>query len=450
MMSETTMDSTTELLEPLPAADARTGSRAATEQGGLRARPEPRVVRRTQIPDSSGIEDAPRRTLRGVRVEDVFYVLGSLAAAMATATLLFGWIAPLTGVAGWFVVTFLFFIGIYVYLMRLSAGGQEVRDKLATLLMVSAGLILVFALIFVVVYTLGRGAEALPHLNFFTQTMEFAGPLDPLTEGGILHAIVGTLIQIGIALAITIPLGIVTALFLNEVGGKFARFVRTIADAMTALPSIVAGLFVYSAVILLITGQRSGFAAALAITVMMLPIVIRTADVVLRLVAGNLREAAYALGATRWRTVWHVVLPTARSGLVTAIILGTARGIGETSPVLLTSGITAVANFNPFDGPMISLPLQVFDFVRSPEPTMVARGFGTAAVLLLLVLLLFVIARVIGGQGAGVLTARQQRAAVERSKRDVIRMSPRGPVRGGQRWAGRGKTTDPTSSQRSS
>ncbi len=450
MMSETTMDSTTELLEPLPAADARTGSRAATEQGGLRARPEPRVVRRTQIPDSSGIEDAPRRTLRGVRVEDVFYVLGSLAAAMATATLLFGWIAPLTGVAGWFVVTFLFFIGIYVYLMRLSAGGQEVRDKLATLLMVSAGLILVFALIFVVVYTLGRGAEALPHLNFFTQTMEFAGPLDPLTEGGILHAIVGTLIQIGIALAITIPLGIVTALFLNEVGGKFARFVRTIADAMTALPSIVAGLFVYSAVILLITGQRSGFAAALAITVMMLPIVIRTADVVLRLVAGNLREAAYALGATRWRTVWHVVLPTARSGLVTAIILGTARGIGETSPVLLTSGITAVANFNPFDGPMISLPLQVFDFVRSPEPTMVARGFGTAAVLLLLVLLLFVIARVIGGQGAGVLTARQQRAAVERSKRDVIRMSPRGPVRGGQRWASRGKTTDPTSSQRSS
>lgn len=450
MMSEATMDSTTELLEPLPAADARTGSRAAAEPGGLRARPEPRVVRRTQIPDSSGIEDAPRRTLRGVRVEDVFYILGSLAAAMATATLLFGWIAPLTGVAGWFVVAFLFFIGIYVYLMRLSAGGQEVRDKLATLLMVSAGLILVFALIFVVVYTLGRGAEALPHLNFFTQTMEFAGPLDPLTEGGILHAIVGTLIQIGIALAITIPLGIVTALFLNEVGGKFARFVRTIADAMTALPSIVAGLFVYSAVILLITGQRSGFAAALAITVMMLPIVIRTADVVLRLVAGNLREAAYALGATRWRTVWHVVLPTARSGLVTAIILGTARGIGETSPVLLTSGVTAVANFNPFDGPMISLPLQVFDFVRSPEPTMVARGFGTAAVLLLLVLLLFVIARVIGGQGAGVLTARQQRAAVERSKRDVIRMSPRGPVRGGQRWASRGKTTDPTSSQRSS
>jgi phosphate transport system permease protein len=307
--------------------------------------------------------------------------------------------------------------------------------------------------VFVVSYTLVRGWEALPHLNFITQTMEFAGPLDPLSEGGILHAIIGTLIQIGIALSITIPLGIVTALFLNEVGGRFARFVRTIADAMTALPSIVAGLFVYAAVIGLITHQRSGFAAALAITVMMLPIVIRTADVVLRLVAGNLREAAYALGASRWRTVWHVVLPTARSGLATAVILGTARGIGETSPVLLTSGITAVANLNPFEGPMISLPLAVFDFVRSPEPNMIARGFGTAAVLLLLVLALFAIARLIGGQGAGRLSERQKRAAAERSKRDTIRMSPTGPVRDGQRWTGRAPADpddidrDPRSSQ---
>ena len=146
---------------------------------------------------------------------------------------------------------------------------------------------------------------------------------------------------------------------MNEIGGRFARFVRTISDAMTALPSIVAGLFVYSAVIQLITHERSGFAASLAITVMMLPIVIRASDVVLRLVPGNLREASYALGSSRWRTVWHVVLPTARSGLVTAVILGTARGIGETSPVLLTSGVTAVMNVNPFSGPMISLPLQL-------------------------------------------------------------------------------------------
>jgi phosphate transport system permease protein len=241
--------------------------------------------------------------------------------------------------------------------------------------------------------------------------------------GGILHAIIGTVIQISIALAITIPLGITTAVFLNEIGGKFARFVRTISDAMTALPSIVAGLFVYAAIIQLITHQRSGFAAAMALTVMMLPIVIRSSDVVLRLVPGNLREASYALGTTRWRTVWHVVLPTARSGLVTAVILGTARGIGETSPVLLTSGITAVTNFNPFAGPMISLPLQVFDFVKSPEPAMISRGFGTAAVLLLLVLALFTVARLIGGRGPGQLSDAQRRRVAAASADDMVRMA---------------------------
>jgi phosphate transport system permease protein len=241
--------------------------------------------------------------------------------------------------------------------------------------------------------------------------------------GGIVHAIVGTIIQISIALVITVPLGITTAVFLNEVGGRFARFVRTISDAMTALPSIVAGLFVYAAIIQLITHQRSGFAAAMAITVMMLPIVIRASDVVLRLVPGNLREASYALGTTRWRTVWHVVLPTARSGLVTAVILGTARGIGETSPVLLTSGVTAVMNWNPFVGPMISLPLQVFDFVKSPEPAMIARGFGTAAVLLLLVVALFAVARVIGGRGPGQLSDRQRRKVASESLDDLRRIT---------------------------
>jgi phosphate transport system permease protein len=167
---------------------------------------------------------------------------------------------------------------------------------------------------------------------------------------------------------------------------------------------------------------RSGFAASLAITVMMLPIVIRASDVVLRLVANNLREAALALGASKWRTVWHIVLPTARSGLVTAVILGTARGIGETSPVLLTSGISSVMNWNPFEGPMISLPLQVFDFVKSPEPTMIARGFGTAATLLLLVLVLFVLARAFGGKAPGNLSKQGQRAAARRSLEDERRI----------------------------
>ena len=378
--------------------------------------------RLTQTPDPGDTPTGRRRELRAVRVDDVYPVVGAAAGAMATATLIFGWIAPLTGVIGWFVVAFILFLVFYALLLSVGADVREVIDRLMTVVLASAGIILASALVFVVVFVITRGADALFHANFFFSDMELAGPLDPLDMGGIAHAIMGTLIQIGIALIITIPLGILTAVFLNEVGGPFARFVRTVTDAMTALPSIVAGLFVYSAIILLITGQRSGFAASLAITVMMLPIIVRASDVVLRLVAGNLREAAYALGASRFRTVWSVVLPTARSGLATAVILGTARGIGETSPVLLTSGVTAVMNLNPFQGPMISLPLQVFDFVRSPEPNMIARGFGAAAVLMLLVLTLFAIARVIGGRGPGELTPRQRRAAAQRSHNDLIRM----------------------------
>lgn len=386
---------------------------------------------RTHTPLPGDTPTGTRRELRAIRTDDVYPVLGAAAGAMATATLIFGWIAPLTGAIGWVAVSFVLFIVFYALLLSVVADVREVIDRVMTVVLASAGIILGSALVFVVVFVITRGADALFHANFFFSDMDSAGPLDPLDMGGIAHAIMGTLIQIGIALIITIPLGILTAVFLNEIGGPFARFVRTVTDAMTALPSIVAGLFVYSAIILLITGQRSGFAASLAITVMMLPIIVRAADVVLRLVAGNLREAAYALGASRFRTVWSVVLPTARSGLATAVILGTARGIGETSPVLLTSGVTAVMNLNPFEGPMISLPLQVFDFVKSPEPNMIARGFGAAAVLMLLVLTLFAVARVIGGRGPGELTPRQRRSAARRSRSDLLRMERARTTRAG-------------------
>ena len=379
-----------------------------------------RVTRGGDAPPAGG---APERRRPGrTSLEDRFDVVGGLLAGGAVATLLFGWLTPMSGAIGWAVVAFLVFVAAYAILVSIRANRLAVADRVMTVLLYSAGFIVVTALVFVVVYTVFRGIPALAHVNFFTQTMRLAGPLDPLDVGGIAHAIVGTLIQISIALAITVPLGITTAVFLNEVGGRFARFVRTVSDAMTALPSIVAGLFVYAAIITLVTHQRSGFAASIAITVMMLPIVIRSADVVLRLVPHQLREASYALGSSRWRTVWRVVLPTSRSGLATAVILGTARGLGETSPVLLTSGVTAEMNTNPFEGPMISLPLQVFNFVQSPEPNMVARGFGTAAVLILLVLLLFVIARIIGGRGAGQLSDGQRRRAARRSQDDLMRI----------------------------
>jgi phosphate transport system permease protein len=275
------------------------------------------------------------------------------------------------------------------------------------------------------VFTLWRGKQAIVHLNFFTQDMSRAGPLDPVTTGGVKHAVVGSLWMIGLALLITVPSGITAAVYLNEIGGRFSRLVRTVVDAMTALPSIVAGLFIYAMWILALGQEKSALAASLAISVMMLPIIIRAADVVLRLVPGSLREASAAMGASQWRTTWHVVLPTARSGLATAVILGTARGIGETAPVLLTAGYTTYLNTNPLHGPMVSLPLAAFDFVRSPQPAMIARGFATAALLMVLVLVLFVIGRLIGGRGAGQLSPRQARRAMRRSARDQARIEGR-------------------------
>lgn len=339
-----------------------------------------------------------RRQLGGVRLGDIFSLGGAGIASVATTWTITSQILPITGFLPPLLVAFGLFILYYALLLSFNEPASVVRDRVASVFIHSLATIVVLTLLFIVTFTIFRGFEALRFPNFFVQDMSFAGPLDPLSSGGIAHAIVGSLIQITIALIVTIPLGIMAALYLNEMPGKFASFVRTVVEAMSALPSIVAGLFIYATVILILGLEKSGFAAALAISVMMLPIMIRAADVVIRMVPATLKEGAIGLGAGQWRTVWHVVLPSARSGLTTAIILATARGIGETSPVLLTSGFTAAFNLDPTRGPMISLPLAVFQFVKSPEPTMIARGFGTAAVLMVLVLLLFAGARWLGGR----------------------------------------------------
>jgi len=289
-------------------------------------------------------------------------------------------------------------------------------------LLTAATCIAVGALVSVVFFVILRGWRALSNTNLYTQDMSRAGPLDPLTVGGISHAIVGTLIIISMALVFTVPLALACAVFLTETRGKVTELVRSVVTAMTALPSIVAGLFIFATWVLLLGQQRSGLAAALAISIMMLPIIIRSGDVVLRLVPGNLREASAALGAPQWRTVWFVVLPTARPGLATSVILGVARGIGETAPVLLVSGITGAMNVNPRENPMMSLPLATFDFVRSPQPSLIARGFATALVLMVLVIVLFTIARILGGRPAGRLSKRQARRATNNSARDLQRI----------------------------
>ncbi|WP_375385221.1 phosphate ABC transporter permease PstA [uncultured Microbacterium sp.] len=400
------------------------------------------VLPRSVLPERPP-EAEPLRT--GFHRDDTITLLSSAGAAIGIGLLLslglgvigIGW-AP--------IVAFAVFVLVYTVMVFLGNPGPAVRDRFWTIMLWSAGIAVLSALVLVIGFTVIRGGNVFAQmfadngqspwdrLHFFTQDMGGVGPLSGLDEGGILHAIVGTLIQISIALLITIPLGLLTAVFLGEVGGKFARVVRTVVEAMTALPSVVAGLFIYAAIIIGITREPNGFAASLAITVLMLPIMIRSADIVLRLVPGNLREGALALGGGQWRVVWKVVLPTVRQGLVTAIILATAHGIGETAPVLLTAGVTSNLNFNPFNEPMASLPLTALEFVRSPQPTMIARGFATATTLLVIVLVLFLIARAIGGQDAGATSPGQLATLARRSEATLHRMQEL-PIRLAERAA---------------
>lgn len=362
------------------------------------------------------------RTLGGFTRTDLLDVGGAALCSIATGFLLFGLLTPLKGVFGQIIVTFVLFLVAYAMLISLHDDRPAVVSKVMTVLLGAATFCAFAALATVVVYTLYKGWEVLRRANFYLEDMSETGPLDPLSQGGIKHAIVGTLVIITLASLFTVPLGLVCAVFINETKSRLAGTVRTVVDAMTALPSIVAGLFIFALFILIVGWPRSGLAAAIAMSVMMLPIIIRSADVVLRIVPGNLREASAALGAPLWRTVWHVVLPTARSGLATAVILGIARGVGETAPVLLVSGSTAAFNANPRENPMMSLPLATYEFVRSPQQELQTRGFGAAAVLMVLVLALFCLARIVGGRGAGQLSRRQARRRSAQSARDLVRM----------------------------
>jgi len=292
------------------------------------------------------------------------------------------------------------FLVVLTALTALTSPRPIVLDRLMAATVTAGATLVGVALASAVIYTVVRSSSTLTHLNFFTTDMSGVRPTDPLARGGILHAIVGSIIEIGIAVTITVPLGIGTAVYMAEVGGRLSTVVRTVVEAMTALPSIVAGLFIYTVFIIGLGRDRSGLAAALAISVMILPIIARGSDIALRIVPNGLREASLALGSSQWQTVWRVVLPTARPGLTTAVILGIARGVGETSPVLLTSGASTFLTLNPLSGAMNSLPLYVFSAVRSGQSIYILRGFGAATVLLSLVLILFVIMRRLARQQA--------------------------------------------------
>jgi phosphate transport system permease protein len=222
------------------------------------------------------------------------------------------------------------------------------------------------------------------------------GPLSPPGSGGLAMAIIGTLEQVGLAVIWGVPAGIITAVFLNEVGGRFTSTVRTVVTAMSGLPSIMAGVFIYSIWIISFGFHFSGLAGSMAIAIMLLPTITRTTEEVLKVVSGGLREAALALGAPEWRTVWSVVLPTARTGIITAVVLGVEGAVGETAPLLFTIFGNSFINANPFQGPQSSLTLFLFQKIKSSSPAEVSLAYSSALVLVMIVLVLFTVTRILG------------------------------------------------------
>jgi phosphate transport system permease protein len=352
-----------------------------------------------------------RVRIRKVTSEGVLTLAGAALGALALDWVLFERVLPFTGALGFWLSWYVLFLLFYAAMAALQWSRLVVRDRIMAVALGTGGVFACAVVIDQVGYAVTQGYGAVRHLNFWTSTMALTGPKSPLTSGGMLHAMVGSLEQLGLATLFAVPLGIMTAVFLAEVGGKFERPVRTIVNAMTALPSIVAGLFILALAILTLGMAKSGLAASLAISVIMLPTVTRAAEVMINIVPGTLREASYALGASQLRTVWNVVLPTARSGLATAVVLAMARGIGETAPVLLTAGFTKEMNVNPLSGWQSTLVTYIWDgvFVEGQFRTQVERAFGAGFALVLVVLVLFTIARILGGAAPGELSRRQRR-----------------------------------------
>ena len=343
---------------------------------------------------------------------------GSAAAAACLVWVAFQF-ASARPLGGMIVCGFLAFLVIYGVLSRHLHGVRIAKDRLATVGIVGGASVALFPLIEIIISVVFQGAPVVfSHFpGFLIHDLATTGPSAPVWQGGMGHAIVGTAEQVGLATVFTVPISILTAIFLSETSSIFSRLVRIIVDSMMGTPSIIAGLFVY---LFWVEPKGSngfsGFAASIALAILMLPIMIRTAEEVLRVVPGSLREAALALGAPRWRVSLRIVLPTARSGLLTAVILGVALAVGETAPALFTAHGYAGYNFDPFSGPQANLPLQAFELIQSPNANQVREGWGGAFILVSLVLALFVAARLVGSSSPG----RRRRWRRRRTPKEVV------------------------------
>jgi phosphate transport system permease protein len=317
-------------------------------------------------------------------------ILGSAAAVAALLAVVVGFkIAPLI-----ILTAILSSVVMYTW-SRAVEGTRAATNRLATFLVSIAFAVALAPLISLLYTVIKRGTDRLD-ADFFTISMR--GVVG--AGGGAYHAILGTLIITALATIISVPIGIMTAIYLQEYGtGRLRRYVTFFVDVMTGIPSIVAGLFAYALfAIFLGPGIRLGIIGAVALSVLMIPIVVRSTEEMLRIVPNHLREAAYALGVPKWRTIVKVVLPTALAGIVTGVMLAVARIIGETAPLLITTGVVTSVNGDPFNGRMQNLAVFAFNQYKSPgvppEPYF-QRAWSAALTLILIVMVLNVFARLL-------------------------------------------------------
>ena len=306
----------------------------------------------------------------------------------------------------WVIVALMLYLVATLVVSRIVESARQATDRFATAAMASAFVLVLLPLVSVIWTVVERGSRRFDW-SFYSSTMR--GVIGE--GGGGYHAIVGTLIITAGTALFAVPFGLFTAIYVVEYsnGGRFSKAVTSFVDVMTGIPSVVAGLFAYALFVFLDNipvltvlstgvGHRSGLAGAVALTLLMTPVVVRTSEEMLRLVPNELREASYALGVPRWKTILKVVLPTAIAGILTGIVLAIARVIGETAPLLVTVGITADVNWNPIDGRMATLP--VFSYNSYTYPTLptsasIDRAWAAALTLVVVIVILFSLARIL-------------------------------------------------------
>ncbi|MET9961106.1 phosphate ABC transporter permease PstA [Streptomyces sp. NPDC006326] len=341
-----------------------------------------------QRPVRAGGSAAPAGLTRGGLPRWAPAGIGALSIALGCGT---GAVLGLHSRIQWGLIAALLFVGITYTASAVVENRRQAKDRVATSVVWVCFLLAVIPLLSLIWTTIGRGVKALDG-DFLSHSMNGITSFEK--GGGVYHALLGTIEQVALATAIAAPIGLLTAVYLVEYGrGSLAKAVTFFVDVMTGIPSIVAGLFVLTTWNLMLGFGPSGFAGSMALSILMMPVVVRSTEEMLKLVPNELREAALALGVPKWRVILKVVLPTAIGGIATGVTLAVARIAGETAPIMLLVFGTQLINSNPFEGAQSSLPLYIWEQYKVGSDASYDRAWAAALVLIAFVMILNLVAR---------------------------------------------------------